>query len=131
LYRNNPKARYWARDTDGHAEQFYEIPTDGVMVFAKNSYDACTNEDFVNALAELRVRYIVVAGVFGDGCVLATICGGFSKGYHLIIAQDLIETTDDEERLAFQQYLKQRMWPLIYGTTVESHYILAVFSQSA
>jgi nicotinamidase-related amidase len=96
LYRNNPKARYWTRDTNGHAEQFYEIPTDGVTVFAKNSYDAFTNEDFVNALAELRVRYIVVAGVFGDGCVLATICGGFSKGYHLIIAKDLIETTDDE-----------------------------------
>lgn len=131
LYRNNPKARYWSRDTNGHAEQFYRIPTDGVTIFTKNSYDAFTNEDLVNALAELQVRYIVVAGVFGDGCVLATICGGFSKGYHLIIAQDLIETTDDEERQTFQQYLKQRMWPLMYGTTVESCHILAVFSQRA
>ena len=128
LYRNNPEARYWSRDTDGHAEQFYRIPADGAMVFAKNSYDAFTNEDFVNALEEMRVRYIIVTGVFGDGCVLATICGGFSRGYHFIIAKDLIETTDDKERQEFQRYLKQRTWPLMYGTTVESCHILTAFS---
>ena len=130
LYRNNPEARYWSRDTDGHAEQFYRIPADGVMVFAKNSYDAFTNEDFVNALEEMHVRTIIVTGVFGDGCVLATICGGFSRGYHFIIARDLIETTDDEERQAFQRYLKQRTWPLMYGTTVESHHILEALQLS-
>ena len=128
LYRNNPEARYWSRDTDGHAEQFYGIPTDGVLVFAKNSYDAFTNEGFVHALEEMQVRTIIVTGVFGDGCVLATICGGFSKGYHFIIAKDLIETTDDEERQAFQRHLKRRTWPLMYGTTVESRHILAFFS---
>ena len=131
LYRNDQEARYWSKDTDGDAEKFYRIPTDGVMVFAKNSYDAFTNGDFVNTLQEMRVRYIIVTGVFGDGCVLATICGGFSKGYHFIVAKDLIETTDDEERQAFQRYLKQRVWPLMYGTTVESHHILSAFSQGA
>jgi nicotinamidase-related amidase len=128
LYRNNPEARYWSRDTAGHAERFYRIPADGAMVFAKNSYDAFTNEDFVNALAEMRVRTIIVTGVFGDGCVLATIWGGFSRGYHLIIAKDLIETTDDEERQAFQRYVKERTWPLMYGTTVESCHILTAFA---
>jgi nicotinamidase-related amidase len=128
LYRENPDARYWSEYTDGHAEQFYGIPTDGVTVFAKNSYDAFTSEDLVRTLEEMHVRYVIVTGVFGDGCVLATICGGFSKGYHFIIARDLIETTDDEERQAFQRYLKQRMWPLMYGTTVDSYEILTAFS---
>jgi len=131
LYRNNQEARYWSRDTNGDAEQFYRIPTGGMRVFAKNSYDAFTNGDFVNTLQEMRVRYIIVTGVFGDGCVLATICGGFSKGYHFIIARDLIDTTDDEERQAFQRYLKHRTWPLMYGTTTESHHILSAFSQRA
>ena len=128
LYRDNEKARYWSRDTGGHAEQFYEIPTDGATIFAKNSYDAFTNEDFVNTLERMQIRYIIVTGVFGDGCVLATICGGFSKGFHFIIAQDLIETTDDKDRQMFQRYLKERMWPLMYGATIESHHILAAFS---
>ena len=44
--------------------------------------------------------------------------------------KDLIETTDDEERQAFQRYLKQRTWPLMYGTTVESHHILEALQLS-
>ena len=55
-------------------------------------------------LKKYRFRYIIVTGVFSDGCVMATICGGFSKGYHFIIAKDLIETTDDEERQVIQRY---------------------------
>lgn len=129
LYRHDPQARYWSAGTEGDAEQFYGIPTDGAAVFAKNSYDAFTNEDFVQALEEMAVRYIIVTGVFGDGCVLATICGGFSRGYRFIIAKDLIETTDDEERQALQQHLKGRLWPLMYGTTVEAEHILAAFSE--
>lgn len=128
LYRHNPQARYWSVDTDGDAEQFCGIPTEGTIVFVKNSYDAFTSRDFVQALEEMAVRYIIVTGVFGDGCVLATICGGFSQGYHFIIAKDLIETTDDEERQQLQQLLKERMWPLMYGTTIEAQHILAAFS---
>jgi len=129
LYRDNEQARYWSADTTGRAEQFYQIPTDGAMAFVKNSYDAFTCDELVRALEEMHVRYIVVTGTFGDGCVLATICGGFSKGYHFIVAKDLIETTDDEDRQVMQRHLKERMWPLMYGTTIESQHILSAFSQ--
>lgn len=128
LYRNDERARYWSRDTSGHGERFYEILTDGAMIFAKNSYDAFTCEDFVSTLEKMQIRYIIVTGVFGDGCVFATICGGFSRGYHFIIAKDLIETTDDEDRQMMQRYLKESMWPMMYGTTIESHHILSAFS---
>jgi len=101
----------------------------GALVVVKNSYDVFTNIDFVNMLEELHIRYIIVAGVFGDGCVMASICGGFAKGYSMIIVNDLIETTDDEDRQAFQQYLKQRMWPLMYGRAVKSQELLAEFSR--
>jgi nicotinamidase-related amidase len=129
LYRDNAEARYWSQDTTGRAESFYEIPTDGATVIVKNSYDVFTNRDLVNMLEELRIRYILVAGVFGDGCVMASICGGFSQGYHMVIVNDLIETTDDGDRQAFQRYLKQRMWPLMYGTIVKPQEVLAAFSQ--
>jgi len=129
LYRHDPQARYWSGDTQGDAEQFCGIPTDGAAVFAKSSYDAFTNEDLVQALEQMAARYIIVTGVFGDGCVLATICGGFSRGYRFIIAKDLIETTDDAERQALQRHLKGRLWPLMYGTTVEAEHILAALAE--
>jgi nicotinamidase-related amidase len=128
LYRNDERARYWSRDTGGHGERFYEIPTDGAMIFTKNSYDAFTSNDLVSTLEKKHIRYIIVTGVFSDGCVLATICGGFSMGYHFIIAKDLIETPDDKDRQVMQQHLKGTLWPLMYGTTVESSVILSAFS---
>ncbi len=129
LYRNNVDARYWSQDTTGHPERFYRIPTAGALVITKNSYDAFANEDLIRALKDMHVRDVIVAGIFGDGCVMASICGGFSKGYHLIIAKDLIETTDDAARQILQQQLKQRTWPLMYGMTIESQQILAAFSR--
>jgi nicotinamidase-related amidase len=130
LYRNNPQACYWSKDASGQAERFYQIPTQAALVFAKDTYDAFTNAALVRALEEMQSRYIVVAGVFGDGCVMASICGGFSRGYALVIARDLIETTDDTDRQALQQHLKQTTWPLMYGTTIDSGQILAALSPS-
>jgi nicotinamidase-related amidase len=105
LYRNNAEARYWSQDSSGCAEQFYGIPTDGATVVVKNSYDAFTNRNLVRLLEEQHTRYVIVAGVFGDGCVMASICGGFSMGYQMVIVNDLIETTDDEDRQACQHHL--------------------------
>jgi nicotinamidase-related amidase len=99
------------------------------LIFTKPSYDAFTCPDLVDALNERGIRYLIMAGLFGDGCVLATICGGFSRGYHFIMAKDLIETTDDEDGQAMQKHLKERLWPLMYGPTLESRAILAAFSK--
>jgi nicotinamidase-related amidase len=129
LYRNDEQARYWSGDVSGRAEAFYGIPTVGARVITKNSYDAFANEDLLDALNEMRVRYVIVAGIFGDGCVMASICGGFSRGYHLIIAKDLIETTDDAGRQMLQQQLKNFTWPMMYGPTLESQQILSAFSR--
>jgi nicotinamidase-related amidase len=128
LYRNDANARYWSQDASGDAERFYHIPSAGAVIITKNSYDAFANQDLVRALAGMHTRYVIVAGVFGDGCVMASICGGFSRGYHLVIAKDLIETTDDEDRQRLQQQLKQRTWPLMYGTTIEAREIMAALS---
>jgi len=128
-YRNDEKARYWSQDTSGRAEAFYEIPTDGALIITKNSYDAFANEALIDALEDSHIRYVIVAGIFGDGCVMASICGGFSRGYHLIIAKDLIETTDDDGRQLLQQQLKNTTWPLMYGTTIESQRILSALAK--
>jgi nicotinamidase-related amidase len=129
LYRNNEVARYWSQDRSGRAERFYQLHADGALVFAKNTYDAFADEDLLHALEEMQARYVIITGIFGDGCVMASICGAFSRGYHLVIARDLIETTDDADRQLLQEQLKQRTWPLMYGTTLESGKILTRISQ--
>ncbi|MGC9975052.1 MAG: isochorismatase family protein, partial [Gaiellaceae bacterium] len=64
LYRESEDARYWSTDESRRAELFYEIPTDGAMVFAKNSYDAFTSEELVAALEDMGARYVIIAGIF-------------------------------------------------------------------
>jgi len=61
-----------------------------------------------------------VSGVFSDGCVDATVKGGFSKGYNFLILKDLVETTDVKIRQDLQKLLKEYTWPAMFGKTIES-----------
>jgi nicotinamidase-related amidase/catechol 2,3-dioxygenase-like lactoylglutathione lyase family enzyme len=131
LYRENPRARYWSAESSGDAEEFYGVPTQGAQVVSKSTYDAFASPELIEHLERARIRYVVVAGVYGDGCVLATICGGFARGYHIVIACDLVETTDAPERQAIQDHLKRTTWPLMYGPTLNSAAILAGLSGCA
>ena len=126
----NPIFTIGERFGTGKAEEFYEIPTQGALVFTKNSYDAFTCARLVETLEQMKIRYVITAGIFSDGCVLASVCGGFSKGYSFIIAKDLIETTDDMDRQSIQKYFLDRMWPLMFGPTVDSQQILAHYAKN-
>lgn len=125
LYRQSEQARYWSEDESGRAEQLYGIESDGATVIVKDSYDAFACEELLHTLGQLDAPTLIVAGIFADGCVEASICGGFSRGFNLVIASDLIETTDDAQRQQLQELLKQRTWPLMYGPTLPSSEILA------
>ncbi len=63
---------------------------------------------------------MIVAGVFADGCVYATIQGGFSNEYNYIILKDLIETSDVRVRQDLQKLLKKYTWPVMFGKTISS-----------
>jgi nicotinamidase-related amidase len=66
------------------------------------------------------VKYCVITGVFGDGCVNSTLQGGFSDGYNLIILKDLIETSDVKTRQKLQKLLKDYTRPVMFGKTINS-----------
>jgi len=117
----DPRACYYSEDDSGFSEEFYLVsPKKGDIVITKNHYDAFTSRELRNLLERKKIHYLVVTGIFGDGCVLATICGGFSRGYNFIILKDLIETTDDPDRQILQKLLKKFTWPLMYGKTITS-----------
>lgn len=120
LYKN-PECTYYSSDMSGFSEKFFSVePEEKDFIVTKNTYDAFTNPELVRILKKLRAKYVVITGVFGDGCVESTIQGGFSAGYNFIILKDLIETTDDKIRQRLQNLLKEYTWPVMFGKTINS-----------
>ncbi|MEI6533467.1 MAG: isochorismatase family cysteine hydrolase [Candidatus Roizmanbacteria bacterium] len=124
----DPKTTYYSKDQSGFAEKFYGItPKETDLVISKNSYSAFTNSSLNTYLQENQIKYIVITGVFADGCVLASIVDGFAKGYNFVILEDLIETTDVPIRQELQKSLKLFTWPIMYGQTITSKEFLSSF----
>lgn len=121
----DPKAEYYSEDTTGFDEQFHTIKLEkSDLIITKNTYDTFTNKDLVEEFRKKRIKYIVVTGVFSDGCVLASIISGFSKGYNFVILKDLIETVDNETRQEIQRLLIEVTFPNLYGKTINSEEFL-------
>lgn len=121
----DPEAEYYSEDTTGFDEEFYTVkPEESDFVIAKNTYDTFTNEELLKKLKEKGIKYIVVAGIFSDGCVLASVVSGFAKGFNFVILKDLIETTDDETRQELQKLLIKFTFPKMYGKTIMSDELL-------
>ncbi len=128
LYKD-PECRYYSEP--GFPEEFYKVKPDPEdLIITKNTYDAFTNAKLDKFLKRKNIQYVLVAGVFGDGCVMSTIQGGFSKGYNFIILKDLIETTDLKKRQKIQKLLKEYTWPMMFGRTMDSDEFLRSSSQS-
>ena len=120
LYKD-PKCRYYSKDKSGFAENFFVVePEKNDIIITKNTYDAFTNPKLEKILKKRKTNHIIVTGIFGDGCVHASIQGGFSKGFNFIILKDLIETTDVKIRQKLQKSLKIYTWPIMFGKTLDS-----------
>ena len=121
----DPKAYYYSEDTTSFDEKFYAIEPDKTdVIIVKNTYDAFSNPNLVKVLNTHGIKYIVITGVFTDGCVLATTASGFSKGYNFIFLKDMIETTDVEIRQELQKLLFEYTFPIMYGKTIKAKELL-------
>lgn len=115
LYLLNPDVMYYSSDKSGFAEKFFGIrPLGSDLIFTKNTYDAFADDILNKILKKKKIEYLIVAGVFGDGCVMATINGAFSCGYRLVILENLIETTDVKQRQEILSNFKKYTWPFMY-----------------
>lgn len=123
----DPLATYYS-DGSSFEEKFYVVePRTEDIVITKNNYDTFSNPDFENILKQNGIHYLVMTGVFTDGCVLATICGGFSRGYNFVMLKDLIETTDVQVRQELSALLKSYTFPIVYGKTIDSSELIESF----
>lgn len=116
----DPNTVYYS-DGSKFEEEFYVVkPKPEDIVITKNNYDTFSNPEFEKLLKQNGIQYLVMTGAFTDGCVLATIAGGFGRGYNFVILKDLIETTDLKIRQELQEYLRDYTFPILYGRTMNS-----------
>lgn len=129
LYKD-PKCEYYSDDESGFESEYYGIkPESSDQVFIKNTMDAFANPELASFLKKKKIQYLIVAGIFGDGCVQATINGGFSAGFNFVILKDLVETTDVPVRQKLQELMKKYTWPAMYGPTMKSEEFLKHYSK--
>ncbi len=128
LYKD-PQCIYYSDDTTGFDEAFYKVkPEKNDYIITKNTYDTFANPEFDKLLKKLGVQYLIMTGVFGEGCVESTIQCGFSKGYNFVMLKDMIETMDRPDRQALQQALKDVIWPTNFGKTITSKEFLKLLA---
>jgi nicotinamidase-related amidase len=128
---SDPSVCYYSEDTTGFDEQFYIVKPEATdLIFIKNTYDAFADGKLTQKLKNKGIKYIIITGIFTDGCVLASIIGGFSQGFNFVILKDLIETTDLPIRQEIQKNLIEYTFPNLYGKTITSTELLHEFSDN-
>lgn len=131
LYLSNPDTMYYSSDKSGFAEKFFSIkPLSSDLIFTKNTYDAFADGMLNNILKKKKIKYLIMTGIFGDGCVMATINGAFSSGYNLVVLENLIETTDKKLRQKILSNFKKYTWPFMYGHTLTSNKFLSYWKNT-
>lgn len=124
LYEDH-RAYYYTPDRTGFAEEFYRVqPEPGDIVTAKATNDTLTDPKLLATLEKRGIRYLVVTGVFTDGCILATVIGGFTKGYNMLVLSDLVETTDLPQRQRIQKDLLTYTFPVMFARVLSSSNLL-------
>jgi len=125
----DPRTTYYGEGTKFESA-FYKIkPQKGDIILTKNNYDTFSNPKFEKTLKKNGIKYLVITGFFTDGCVLATISGGFAHGLNFVILKDLVETTDLKRRQEHCKYLTQYTFPIMYGKTLTSKTFLEEWSK--
>ena len=81
----DPNTTYYGDGSDFENEFYIVKPKEQDIIITKNNYDTFSNPEFDKILKQNGIQYLVMTGVFTDGCVLATTLGGFSRGYNFII----------------------------------------------
>ena len=82
------------------------VRTEGTRYLAKQHGDAFTNPDLPALLAKLKIRKVLLTGVFANGCVRATARGAIRRGYQTVILADCVASSS--ERLTRRALVSMR-----------------------
>jgi nicotinamidase-related amidase len=89
--------------------ELYAQPIPGSRVVTKYRFDCWQSADFVGALEEDDVDGLIICGVELVCCVLYAVLGAEERGYHYLVAQDLVsgqDPGDDTDNKAVRDFLR-------------------------
>lgn len=103
-------------DTEGF--EYYQIqPKEGDYELIKKTYDAFSNPELEEILKKHNIKNLIIIGAYTAICVDSTIRAGFTRGYNIVVPEDLVGMP--EER-AYQQKAAIDVWKLIFAHVVKS-----------
>ena len=77
-----------------HGETTKEItkilPGSVTRTFQKKENSAFSSSSFVSFLEKKKIKNLIISGLFGNACILATSLDAIKKGYKIITTEDLV-----------------------------------------
>jgi len=120
--KNDGKA-FCSPNTEGF--DYYKIkPHQNDHQLIKKSYDAFSNPELENILKKKNIKNTIVIGAYTAVCVDATIRSGFTRGYHIVVPEDLVGMP--EERM-YQHDAALDVWKIIFAHVVNSNSVLSAW----
>ena len=98
------------------------FPADGQR-FIKHTFNLCHEPEIRQAVRDLGVEQIIVAGAETDVCVLQSVLGLIEMGYQVFLVEDCLFTAEPNDRPALRRMEHAGAIPLTYKTL---HYELKV-----
>ena len=108
-------------DTEGY--EYYQIkPHKSDHQVVKKSYDAFSNPELEAILNKRGIKNLIIIGAYTAVCVDTTIRSGFTRGYHIVVPQDLVGMPKERE---YQHNAAIDVWKIIFAHVVNSEEILS------
>ena len=101
---------YWAcvEGTEGHATPAPLRPRPEEPVVHKTFFSGFGTGGLDDALGELKVDHLLMAGVHLHACVRATVLDAYQRDYRIWVAEDAVASDDPEHAAVTHRFLEQR-----------------------
>ena len=107
---------HWVREgivacvagTPGAAPPAGVAPVPGEAVVAKRFFSGFGNPALATELGQRGCRLLIIAGIYLNGCVQATILDAYQAGYVVWVASDAVGSNEPEHAAHTRRYLDGR-----------------------
>lgn len=106
---------HWGIDLDDRVEV-----SDADLVVAKHAYNGFFQNDLQSTLHAMSATCVIMTGVTGDCCVLATSQAALSEGHDVVIPTECIASYDAERHIAAVAMLDRLMGTVVSVEDIRS-----------
>lgn len=106
--------------------EYYKIRPEGSdYQIIKKTYDAFSNPELEAIFKKNQIKNLIVIGAYTAVCVDTTIRAGFTRGYHIVVPENLVGMP--KERID-QHEAALKVWKIIFAHVVDSKEIVDSWS---